>query len=212
MLIDEQLAAQAQPTVRVFQWKQPAVSLGYGQPPPAWVERSWLSTQGVEQVVRPTGGGIALHGSDLSFSVVAPIVPRERVGALMEQVAVRLTRSLRACGVWSEWRQDVECRNRITYCLTEDSPYALMIGKRKVGGLALRRVRTNWLIQGSILMRPLPAVFQRVLPEEVKWSFDTHSISLEEAKGGPLTEFAVVHALRQAWRASGALEDKRGAI
>lgn len=206
MAIDERLAAQAQRTVRLFRWRRPAVSLGRRQPVPSWANESSLAAHGIERVERPTGGGIALHGSDLSFSVVAPMA-QVAIGALMDTAAARLTCGLRTCGIWVEWQREVEPRQssgqagRITYCLTEQSPYALMIGRRKVGGLALRRYRASWLVQGSMLMRPLPAVFRSILPEAVQGAWRMSAVSLEEAMRAPLADDALIDALHQAWEA-----------
>jgi lipoate-protein ligase A len=201
MAIDEQLAAAAQATVRLFRWNRPAMSLGLRQPVPAWVDASALSAHGVDVIERPTGGGIAVHGSDLSFSVVAPLSPGWRIRALLETTAISLTSALRTIGVRATWHPDAAPAARITYCLTEPSPYALMVGARKLGGLAVRRTRVSWLIQGSLLVRELPAVFDLVMPASVRQAFREQTISAEEARGEVLADVTLVHAVHEAWGA-----------
>lgn len=199
MAIDERLAAQAQRTVRLFRWRRPAVSLGRRQSVPSWVNESSLAAHGIELVERPTGGGIALHGSDLSFSVVAPLSPGWGIDALMEMIASSLGRALRTMGVWMEWSAEADSATRITYCLTELSPYALMVGTRKLGGMAIRRTRTSWLIQGSILIRTLPQVFKTVMPAHVHRAFETRAVSLEEACGDSVEDATLNHTFVDAF-------------
>jgi lipoate-protein ligase A len=199
MAIDERLAAAARPTLRLFRWNRPAISLGLKQAPPPWVNVSALSAHGIDVVRRPTGGGIALHGSDVSCSVVAPLMPGRRIGVLMDGVASLLCRGLRALGVRAAWERETASAARITYCLTERSPYALMVDGRKLGGLAIRRTPVSWLIQGSLLVRALPEVFGRVMPMEVRAAFQSKAISLEEAIGHRVDEDAVLTQLMDAW-------------
>ena len=202
MAIDERLAAQAQRTVRLFRWRRPAVSLGRRQSVPSWVKESSLAAHGIELVERPTGGGIALHGSDLSFSVVAPFSPGGGIDALMEMIASLLGRALRTMGVWMEWSAEADSATRMTYCLTERSPYALMVGTRKLGGMAIRRTRASWLIQGSLLLRALPPIFDMVMPAEVRLAFETCAITVEEACGHDIDDADVENGLLNAFRFS----------
>jgi len=88
---------------------------------------------------------------------------------------------------------------RITYCLTETSPYAVMIAQRKVAGFALRRYPESWLIQGSLLVRPFPEAMERALPAEVVESVRRRAVSLAEASGALLTEAAVAQRWLDHW-------------
>ncbi len=202
MAIDERLAAAAQPAVRLFRWNRPAISLGLKQAPPPWVNVSALSARGIDVVRRPTGGGIALHGSDLSCSVVAPLVPGRRIGVLMDGVASSLCRGLRTLGVRAAWEREATSAARITYCLTERSPYALMVDGRKLGGLAIRRTPVSWLIQGSLLVRALPPVFRLVMPESVRRAFEARAISVEDARGDTIEDATLDDAVVNAFRFS----------
>ncbi len=202
MAMDEALARTARATFRLFRWKRPAVSLGFKQPPPAWVEPGALAGQGIEVVERPTGGGIAIHGSDLSCSVVVPQEPRRALASLMEGVCEALAQGVRELGVEVEWVPDTHPRHSrgLAYCLTEPSPYALMVAQRKLCGLAIRRYQTSWLIQGSLLVGALPAVFAQVMPAEVSGAFQARAITLEEAAGRLVCEEDLSTALIGAWR------------
>src|SRR3989338_5550523 len=99
MAIDEGLALQVDPSVRVFTWSPPAISLGFKQQPPGWLEETRWRNAGLELVERPTGGGIAFHGSDVSISVVAPRRPGLSPHALMSAVCDSATRLCHAYGL-----------------------------------------------------------------------------------------------------------------
>src|SRR3972149_9559854 len=90
MAIDEAMAIayvgaglKPTPTIRFYMWKKPAVSIGYFQrimPVVNWLNNSpSLNTpiyplliegkETIDIVRRPTGGGVVLHGTDLTYSV-----------------------------------------------------------------------------------------------------------------------------------------------
>lgn len=200
MAYDRRLAAEGIPTLRLFRWTWPAVSFGFRQRPPAWIHAEKLAAAGVEAVERPTGGGVALHGSDLSCSVVAPRRAAAPLRGVMEQLCEGMARACRAFDVPVAWSADVAAAAPIAYCLTQESPYALTVGGRKLGGFAVRASATTWLIQGSVLVRMIPEAIQRVMPPSVEHDYSTRAICLEEAAGTPLEDSAVIegvlHALR----------------
>ena len=57
--------SQSTPTVRVYTWNAPAVSIGRLQSE----ETIWMLYPGLPIVRRPTGGRAVLHGEDLTISV-----------------------------------------------------------------------------------------------------------------------------------------------
>ncbi|MBI3319848.1 MAG: hypothetical protein HYZ89_04605 [Candidatus Omnitrophica bacterium] len=126
MAIDEALVRLGRPAFRLFRWAQPALSLGWRQPVPAWIDPVRLSSHGVEWVERPTGGGVAVHGSDLSYSVALSHRPGLRLHDLLRRVCESLTRAMQAFGISAQWCEDIERPRRIEHCLTEPSPYAMI--------------------------------------------------------------------------------------
>jgi len=236
MAMDEALARTARATFRLFRWQRPAVSLGFKQPPPAWVEPGALAGHGIEVVERPTGGGIAIHGSDLSFSVVVPRQQSMPLAELMAGIAQVLSEAVSRFDIEAELvggdagagapaaraqfpsggvreaaapetstdggvaQAAGPATRRIVYCLTQESPYALMIERRKLCGLAVRRYQASWLIQGSLLVSALPAAFAQVMPAEVFEAFQARAITLEEAAGRLIDEEELLTELIGAWR------------
>ena len=201
MRFDEALARRGRPTLRLFRWAAPAISLGFRQVPPEWADEARLAAHGVERVERPTGGGIAVHGSDLSCSVTVPADARLLLREVMAGVCEGLSEGIRAFGVAVSWQAEVERQGRIDYCLTEESPYAIMAGRRKLCGLAIRRHPEAWLIQGSLLVRSLPAVFERVMPPAVRDAFAARAVSLQEAAGRAVEDAELIEQLLRAWHA-----------
>lgn len=198
MAIDVQLAEAGRPAFRLFRWARPAVSLGLKQPAPAWVDADRLARHNIELVERPTGGALAVHGSDLSCSIVIPVDCRLTLQELMQRVCGTVVRAVAVFDVAA--RHVVEGPGtRVEYCLTEESPYAIMVGARKLCGFAVRRYADQWLIQGSLLMRALPEAFSRVMPQAVMEGFQTRAISLEQAAGGPTTDQELVIRMIEAW-------------
>jgi len=200
MRLDEQLARRARPTLRLFRWAAPAVSLGFRQAPPDWTGEARLAAHGIERVERPTGGGIAVHGSDLSCSVTVPMEAGLPLREVMAGVCEGLSEAIRAFGAAVSWQAEVEGGRRLEYCLTEPSPYAIMAGDRKVCGLAIRRYPESWLLQGSLLARPLPAVFERVMPPAVWEQFSARAVSLEEASGNLVSDTELMERVIRAWQ------------
>lgn len=201
MARDEQLADEPVPTLRLFSWSPPAVSLGLKQPPPAWLEEPPWRAGGLERVERPTGGGMAFHGSDLSVAVIVPHSSGVPVSNLMRAVCDSARRLCRAYGLEATVLLEAGSKGRITYCLRDVSPYAVLIGTRKLAGFALRRYLRGWLIQGSLLVRPLPEALRRAVPAKVVAQLDERAVALSEALGRPVSVADVAQRWAGQWAA-----------
>jgi len=199
MARDAALAEEAQPTVRCFTWSPPAVSLGWKQIAPAWVERVTGQLAGVDSVERPTGGGIAFHGSDVSIAIVVPRRWELPLASIMQTVCESARRLCGAHGLETTCAFNVPADARITYCLTQPSAYALFAGERKLAGFALRRYPNSWLVQGSLLIRPIPAPLSHRIPEELRCQLQARAISLSEATHSMLDERTVAVQWAQQW-------------
>src|SRR5262252_2174086 len=73
MSIDEALLEAATvPTIRFYRWRSPALSFGY------FGKFSDIAIYAAERdlVRRWTGGGIVLHGDDLTYSIMIPASDR----------------------------------------------------------------------------------------------------------------------------------------
>lgn len=75
-ILEAHLQGAVPPTLRLYGWAPPAVSLGYGQklPDPA---RQRIEQRGFDIVRRATGGRAVLHFNELTYSFVSSIDERE---------------------------------------------------------------------------------------------------------------------------------------
>jgi lipoate-protein ligase A len=198
MALDDRLAAEGRPAVRWFTWSRPAMSLGFRQAAPGWTA-GWAAAHGAPELVeRPTGGGIAFHGTDLSVALVAP-----RAGidphAVLTQACEHAARLCRRYGIEPDVVVDAPGGSRVTYCLLEPSPYAVFIGSRKVAGFALRRYPESWLVQGSMLINPVTDALARWIPAEALEGLRRRAIPLSEAAGRALDPAALAAAMGSGW-------------
>ena len=121
-------------------------------------------------------------------------------GVVMEQVCEGFARVCRSVGVDVQWCVEMPRSNPVVYCLTEPSPYALMAKGRKLCGFAIRAYAAAWLIQGSLLVRPLPEAIRAVMPEPVRFDYETRAVCLEQAAGMAIADETLVNGVNHALR------------
>ena len=164
MAIDETLwrgrrAGVAPPTLRLYAWAPPTVSLGYGQSLSDDVDQHVCRALGVGVVRRPTGGSAIYHDGperELTYGVAAT---NEDLGvgtdllASYRWIARALARGLRDLGAPVEI---VERRREYgpvpAFCFARTGTYELELDGRKLVGSAQRRHGTSFLQHGSILL------------------------------------------------------------
>ena len=161
MAIDEALMLRqkedALPTLRFYGWTHPSFSFGYFQKIAEEVDVAKCKGQEVGLVRRPTGGGIVIHGWDLTYTVAVPLdnllVPRntlESYHVIHECVIEGLRQlSIDAEHFSENASSDEELQN---ICLTHPTKYDVLINNRKVAGAAQRRKRGVLLHQGYIAL------------------------------------------------------------
>src|SRR5512133_3127465 len=74
---------QALPTLRLYAWAPPCLSLGFAQPVRD-VDQAALTRNGWELVRRPTGGRAILHTDELTYAVSAPPDEPRVAGSVLE--------------------------------------------------------------------------------------------------------------------------------
>jgi len=199
MAVDDALGRQGRPAVRLFRWRRPALSGGFRQPWPGTLALDRLREAGVELVERPTGGGVAVHGTDLSFSVTVPTEGGAGLHGAMEAVCEVTAGAMRAVGLPAEAVGEGMVRARVDWCVTSPgSPYAILVRGRKVGGLAARRYPSAWLVQGSVLLRPIGEGMLGLLPAAVAGEVQRHAV--QHVAGCPVDEAMLVQQLLEMWR------------
>lgn len=145
----------APPTLRIYCWNQPAISLGRSQRAQELPQE--LLERGLPVVRRQTGGGAVIHGmDDLTYaltgprSILPPHLPVRRLHSFLHQ-ALR-HELIQRIGISPEDLRVVPRESEGPAALCFSSPVCgdLLYRGRKVAGSALRVWRDVFLLQGSI--------------------------------------------------------------
>ena len=146
------------PTLRLYGWSSPTVSLGYFQNIEKEVDVGTCRRHGVTIVRRPTGGKAVLHDGDLTYAVVAteknPLFPVDLLGTY-RVISQCLAHGLAKIGVKAEMAGDSRISQNdslASSCFSSPSMYELLVKNRKICGSAQVRSRGVFLQHGSILM------------------------------------------------------------
>jgi lipoate-protein ligase A len=176
MAVDEALALLApasefSPTLRIYRWSTPAVTIGYNQALTQGVDVGFCRAQGIDIVRRPTGGRAVYHNQELTYSVIVPraFFKGDTILASYRFLARGFLETLRLLGVIGELITPSASRknhnrtkkNRVggkrkgadqPACFLAPSMYEIGAGGRKIIGSAQRRYRYCILQQGSFLL------------------------------------------------------------
>ena len=152
-------AGEAPPTVRLYGWQPPCLSLGAHQPPKA-ADLGFCSEHGIDVVRRPTGGRAVLHDLELTYAVAAPLgsppLPRHLQEAY-RTICGALVAAARRLGVAAELTGgEVNLRlpgpRSAGPCFEAPAGGEVVVGGRKLMGSAMRAWGTTILQHGAILV------------------------------------------------------------
>ncbi|MDO8914725.1 MAG: lipoate--protein ligase family protein [Coriobacteriia bacterium] len=149
----------APPTLRLYRWQVPTVTLGRFQPLEQ-VDLEACDRRGFDVVRRPTGGRGVLHDDELTYSVVAGVpdgVPRG-TAASYRHLSAALAAAYRSLGVPAE----VTARQRGVggggACYLHTTQADLSLGAAKLSGSAQVWMGETVLQHGSfVISRDVPA-------------------------------------------------------
>ncbi|MBU2610878.1 MAG: lipoate--protein ligase family protein [Chloroflexi bacterium] len=204
------------PTLRLYAWQRPCLSLGYAQPF-SDIDRPRLLARGWDVLRRPTGGRAILHSDELTYSVIAPPDEPRLAGTLLEsynRLAQALLAALQSLGLPVEiqarailpaahlclpvladspgrhWRR----QNTNPVCFEVPSTYEITVGGKKLVGSAQARRKEGVLQHGSL---PLGGDLTRILqvlafPNEAARlraaeRLLAHATTVESALGRPVS-------------------------
>lgn len=91
-ILEAAVRGSAPPTLRLYAWEPPCLSLGYAQAIDD-VDLQRLSARGWQLVRRPTGGKAILHTDELTYSVAGPAEEPRLSGGVLESYR-RLSQAL----------------------------------------------------------------------------------------------------------------------
>ena len=178
MAIDEALLETVSAAaIRFYRWRGPALSFGYfgsyadvaDQSPEREIVRRW------------TGGGVVLHGGDLTYSVIIPAGHaffRHSSLEIYSTVHDAIRRALQAGGV--EATLATAAAPKISeHCFANAVRADVISQGRKIAGAAQRRSRLGLLHQGSIQRADLPQRFAQDFARMLCDRFERKSLSQE---------------------------------
>ena len=215
MAVDEALllsyeAGQSPPTLRVYTWFSPTLSLGYAQNVEKEVDVAACRQHGVTLVRRPTGGRAVLHDQEATYSVVMPLRLADREASITEhyhRIGLALAAALRHAGLAVRLERpsvlSAAPRSASPACFAAMSRYELSATGRKLVGSAQKRGRRSLLQHGSI---PLAMDRQRLfaclrVPADRRAQLLREAyasmVAVNEVAPAPLDAAALHRALRQ---------------
>ena len=142
------------PTLRLFAWDPPCLSLGYAQPT-GDVDLPALSYLGWHLVRRPTGGRAILHTDELTYSVIAPLREPRVAGSVLEsysRLAQALLLALQTLTLPAQAKEAYGTPRHSTnpICFEVPSNYEITVNGKKLIGSAQARRKEGVLQHGSL--------------------------------------------------------------
>ena len=162
MAVDEAILeavseGKSPPTLRLFAWDPPCLSIGYAQPF-SDIDTNRLFRNGWELVRRVTGGRAILHTDELTYSVIAPENDPRVAGNVLESYK-RLSQALLAAlvrlGLPAESlpyppKNGESIQQQEPVCFEIPSNYEITVGGKKLIGSAQARKKKVVLQHGTL--------------------------------------------------------------
>ena len=152
-------AGSGTPTVRVYGWDSPTISIGYMQ------GAAPFTGLGLPVVRRVTGGRAVVHSREVTYSVTGLMDSPLFSGGIMAAYSVIsrcIIAALKDAGVDSDYSRGASIGDRSEACFNSPSRYEVLIHGRKLVGSAQRRLKRAFIQHGSILMDIDEELNQRV--------------------------------------------------
>ncbi|MGQ9730881.1 MAG: lipoate--protein ligase family protein [Candidatus Zipacnadales bacterium] len=205
MAVDEALfRARAEglvpPTLRLYRWQPPTVSLGRFQELDDRIDMEAIRRRGYGLVRRPTGGRAILHADELTYSVAVREDDIPGGGSLMSSyrtLSRGIEQGLAYLGIQTGFGQERDSGQGAalpTICFAKAARCDLVVGGRKIVGSAQTRSRGAILQHGSIpltidvdeLLSVMPGPRDRPL-EERRQKLQQAAIGVAQLLGRPVT-------------------------
>jgi lipoate-protein ligase A len=159
MAVDESILehigrGESVPTLRLYAWNPPCLSLGHAQPF-SDVDVNRLKRRGWEVVRRATGGRAILHTDELTYSVIAPLNEPRVEGSVLEsynRLAQALLLAVQTLEIPVEIKagKASESATPNPVCFEVPSTYEITVNGKKLIGSAQARKKEGVLQHGSL--------------------------------------------------------------
>ena len=147
------------PTLRLYAWDPPCLSLGYAQPL-SDADANALNDYGWDLVRRPTGGRAILHADELTYSVIAPLDEPRVAGGVLEsycRLSMALLDALHRLGLEAQAARQYALPKGAQpagpVCFEVPSNYEITVQGKKLIGSAQARKLNGVLQHGSLPLR-----------------------------------------------------------
>lgn len=156
-LLERVGSGDSPPTLRLYQWQPPTISLGYFQP---YAEFEKLPPPAGElaAVRRLTGGGAILHDRELTYSLTLPIAHRlladgpNQMYAMVHDAVIACLALAGVDGSQCGQTDDSTPTRGPFFCFARRHQFDVLVDGRKLAGSAQRRTRHALLQHGSIVL------------------------------------------------------------
>jgi lipoate-protein ligase A len=165
MAIDEALLRRFKegdtPIVRLYHWEEPSLSFGRLSRATETLQWERVREGAIPYVRRITGGGILVHGNDLSYALIVPrrFIAQQGVKTSYRLLCSFLIRLYRGLGLDAAFAQACRLTTRpAAACLAGREAYDIVIDGKKIGGNAQHHTHHAMLQHGTIplsIPRPL---------------------------------------------------------
>lgn len=199
-MLEAHAAGETPPTLRVYGWQPPAVSLGRFQRAEASVDLRACRALAIDVVRRPTGGRAILHTRDeVTFSLVVSAARLGTTGVMDAYRALSrgIIAALRSLGLEAGLvERDAPASPAAAQdpaCFAVKARCDLVVGSAKLVGSAQVQRNGAILQQNSLPLRLSLADWRRVFPRS---SQAPEAVGLCDAAGRPVAWDEVAQALR----------------
>ncbi len=213
-LLREVAARHSPPTLRLYAWTPPALTLGRGQPF-SDANVAALEADGITLLRRATGGTAVFHEDELSYTVAATSDEPRLAGGIVESykgLSVALLFALEKIGLRdAEASSHAESRSgprspgavRSPVCFELPSDYEITMGQRKLFGSAQMRIKGGILQHGTLpLSGDIARVGDYLTARPPTERIRAHALTLREALGRAVAWRDIAHALVEGFTAT----------
>jgi len=204
MALDEAIlldyAQRKVPTLRIYGWEEPFLTLGYNQD-----QREVLSqAEAISFTRRITGGSAILHDQEITYSLVCSMRDLSFFGGVKDsygKLCLFIKNFYKKLNIKADFAKDVYSQGLGEYknfCFSSFLPFDLLIENKKIGGNAQRRKRNIIFQHGSI-----PQKLNRYLISELikdTKDLDRKTTSLNEVLGCDTSFSKLSKALADSFR------------
>jgi lipoate-protein ligase A len=148
------------PTLRLYGWKTPTLSIGHNQKIDQEINLSRCEELGIPVIRRPTGGKAILHGNEITYAIAVPTRHPNFLSGIGDSLKT-IGRAL-ICGleelnvsgsILNEGDISSPSENKNSpACFASLNKFEILNGGRKLVGSAQKRTRKAFIQHGSVLI------------------------------------------------------------